>query len=68
MGMPWADWEFWVATAIAAAAVVLVLRPVLAPFLSSRKGASDRCPGCPSGAAAARPKRADLTVGGKRVG
>ena len=66
--LPVDDWQFWVATALAAGCVGLVLRPLLPRRAKSSKPAA--CPGCPSGDAAQgapRAKHVDLTLGGKRV-
>lgn len=66
-GIPTGDWQFWVATGLAAAALIAILRPILPRRKSEKKTA---CPGCPSGEAAekpARPKHVDLTIGGRRV-
>jgi hypothetical protein len=63
---PWGDWQFWVASTIAAGALVIVVRPLL----PRRKGAKSNCPGCPSAedpSRPSRPKHVDLTIGGKRV-
>ncbi len=61
-GLPLHDWQFWVASALAAGGLAIVLWPFL-----PRRGATKACPGCPSGAAAHRPKRTALTIEGKRV-
>lgn len=65
--MPVDDWQFWLVTFAALGAAALVLRPFL-----PRRGKKDAgCAGCPSGEKAAggepKPKRVDLTIGGKRV-
>ena len=57
--MPWNDWEFWIVTTLALMGVIVLLRP----FLPKRKGTSDAsCPNCASGSAAAKPRRAMLTI------
>lgn len=61
MDLPFHDWQFWVATAIALAALGFVIRP-LWPSRSKRSGP---CPGCPTGAAAQRPKRTAITIEGR---
>jgi hypothetical protein len=70
MGLPTSDWQFWIATAVAAAALFVVIRPFL-PRSLRRKGAKEgACPGCPSGSAAQRPagpQKAALTIEGRRV-
>lgn len=50
--MPWTDWQFWVATLGALAAVAFIVRPLL----GRRGGSGDGC-------APARPRRATLTIG-----
>lgn len=50
--MPWGDWQFWVATVAAAAALAFVVRPLL----PRRRGQG------PS--ASARPRRTELTIRG----
>jgi hypothetical protein len=65
--LPLGDWQFWVATILALAAVGVVIRPLLPRRSSTKKTA---CPGCPSGETAekpSRPKHVDLTIGGRRV-
>ncbi|HYE61858.1 MAG TPA: hypothetical protein VD997_07655 [Phycisphaerales bacterium] len=49
--MPWGDWQFWVVTAVAACALVFVVREVL-PFGWKRKK---------------KGKAASLTVEGKAI-
>ncbi|MFG0330070.1 MAG: hypothetical protein ACF8PN_09250 [Phycisphaerales bacterium] len=63
MRLPLDDWQFWVVTLVGLFAAWIVVRP----FLPSRKKAKGgACGGCASGAAAtAKPKRVNLTVGGK---
>ena len=63
MSFPVDDWQFWAATAVAAACAWLVMRPLL----PSRRKAPD-CPGCPSGERRAEPasRKATLTIGGVR--
>jgi hypothetical protein len=64
------DWQFWVVTACAAAAVVFLTRPIWRPLLGLSRRKQTNCPGCPSGDAASKPpapKHVDLTIGGKRV-
>jgi hypothetical protein len=65
--MPTDDWQFWVATALALGGVLVVARP----FLPKRRKSDAGCPGCPSGEHGGddtpKPKRVDLTIGGKRV-
>ncbi len=70
--IPLDDWQFWVVSALAAAAIYAVLQPLLKPFLTRRKGSQSAapCPGCPNSSTkpeAARAKHVDLTIGGKRV-
>lgn len=68
MGLPLHDWQFWVASAIAAVALLIALRPFLPRRLLGRKATAGPCPGCPSGnAAAAGPKRTAITIEGKRL-
>jgi hypothetical protein len=65
-----ADWQFWVVTAVALAAVLFIARPLWTPLLGLGRKKSANCPGCPNGDAAGkppRPKHVDLTIGGKRV-
>ncbi|MDZ4829819.1 MAG: hypothetical protein SGJ09_06430 [Phycisphaerae bacterium] len=62
MNLPIHDWQFWASTAIVLAALVFVVRPLVA-----RRKSSTKCPGCPSAAAESKPKRASITVEGKRV-
>jgi hypothetical protein len=52
--MPWKDWQFWLASVAALAALWFVLRP----FLPAR-GSGD-CGNC---ATKPRPRRAELTIG-----
>jgi hypothetical protein len=63
MNFPINDWQFWVATAIAAACAWAIA----APLLPSRRKAPS-CPGCPSGESrGGRSQRpATLTIGGER--
>ena len=63
MSFPAGDWQFWVATAIAAACAWTIIRPLIP---SRRKPTA--CPGCPSGEkrAEAAPRKATLTIGGVR--
>ena len=64
--IPIGDWQFWLVTLVAIAALVAVVRPLF----PRRKGSNAACPGCPSGAAKSdtpQVKRVDLTIGGKRV-
>ena len=63
MSFPVGDWQFWVATAIAAACGCAIIRPMLP---SRRKPPA--CPGCPSGQKQADPaaRKATLTIGGVR--
>ncbi len=71
MGLPTSDWQFWIATLVAAGAALVVVRPFL-PRSLRRKGVKEgACPGCPSGAAAQRPagpQKAALTIEGRRLG
>ncbi len=63
------DWQFWVVSGAALLAACVVVRPLL-PRLGGAKRSADGCPNCPSGSAASsagKPKRAALTVDGKRV-
>lgn len=57
MGLPWGDWQFWIATVIALGALVVVLRMVLPEELLPKKLRR-------SGAA----KKATLTIGGRPAG
>ena len=63
MSFPVADWQFWVATAIAATCAWAIVRPML----PSRRARSE-CPGCPSRSPHADPpvRKATLTIGGVR--
>lgn len=64
--LPLNEWQFWLTTTIAAAAVFAVIRP----FLPAQRKKKTNCPGCPSGEsahAAKRPKRVDLTIEGKHT-
>lgn len=62
--MPVHDWQFWVVTAAALVALLVVLRP----FLPARKGArSSACPGCGPGQAAARARKTQVTVSGRKM-
>jgi hypothetical protein len=63
MRFPVGDWQFWVATAIAAACAW----GIIAPLIPSRRK-TPACPGCPSGESRGdRPQRtATLTIGGER--
>lgn len=63
MHLPLDDWQFWVASAIAAGALLWALRP----FLPRKRAKAGPCPGCPSGSAANRPTRTALTIEGKRI-
>lgn len=68
--MPSGDWQFWVVTGLAAAALLFLTRPMWLPLVGVRKRKQANCPGCPSGEAAntpPRPRHVDLTIGGKRV-
>jgi hypothetical protein len=58
--MPWGDWQFWAATALALGAVAFVVRPML-----PRRGAKDAACGRCDGAAPTRAKRTTLTIRGK---
>ncbi|MBL9119900.1 MAG: hypothetical protein JNL80_08300 [Phycisphaerae bacterium] len=64
MNLPLDDWQFWVASAVTAVALAMALRPFWPRRGSAQGGA---CPGCPSGAAAQKPKRTAITIEGKRV-
>lgn len=59
--MPVDDWQFWIVTAAALWGAFAVARP----FLPRKAKPTGGCPGCAAGAAAMRPKRVRLTVGGK---
>lgn len=63
MSFPVGDWQFWIASAIAAVCALAIIRPLLP---SRKKGQS--CPGCPSGEPRADPaaRKATLTIGGVR--
>jgi hypothetical protein len=75
--LPLDDWQFWVATALAAGSVWLVVRPLLPRRAKSAKPTA--CAGCPSSDRAGdrsgedgadgkpRGRHVDLTIGGKRV-
>ena len=66
-GFPIDDWQFWVATIAAIAALGAILRPML-PTQRPKKDAN--CPGCPGTGASkdtSKPRRVDLTIGGRRV-
>lgn len=52
--MPWYDWQFWLATAVALVGLWFALRP----FLPARGGGD--CGAC---APKPRPRRAELTIG-----
>lgn len=60
--MPWTDWQFWVVTVAAVVGVAFIVRPML-PSRTKKSGAA--CPGCSSGKAAMKPRRAQLTVSAK---
>ncbi len=61
--MPIDDWQFWIVTVLALAALVLVIRPLI-PY----KSATPRCGSCPSTDSDGSPSRtrATLTVEGRR--
>jgi hypothetical protein len=60
--MPWHDWEFWIVTVLAMIGLFILMRP----FLPRRKGSANAaCPNCASGEAAAKPRRATLTIESK---
>jgi len=63
MSFPVGDWQFWVATAIAAACAWAIMMPLL----PSRKK-TPSCPGCPSGSPGSDQSQrpATLTIGGAR--
>lgn len=63
MSFPVGDWQFWIASAIAASAAWAIIRPLLP---SGKKAQS--CPGCPSGQSRtdAAARKATLTIGGVR--
>ncbi len=64
--LPLDDWQFWITTTLAAAAMFAVIRP----FLPAQRKGKTNCPGCPSGESAhktARDKRVELTIAGKRT-
>ena len=63
MSFPVGDWQFWLATAIAALCAWAIVRPML----PSRRTPPE-CPGCPSGKPRADPsaRKATLTIGGVR--
>ncbi len=63
MTLPVDDWQFWAATAVACGALLIAIRP----FLPRRSAKGAPCPGCPSGAAASRPKPTTLTIEGRRL-
>jgi len=56
--LPTGEWQFWVVSAIALAAGLLILRPLLASRRSSTP-----CGGCPKHEAA-RPRATSLTIEG----
>lgn len=62
--MPWNDWQFWLVTAAALVAAVLVVRPML----PRKSNDGPACPGCGPGQAAHKSRRAQLTVSAKRDG
>jgi hypothetical protein len=59
--MPLDDWQFWLVTVLALAALCFVLRPLI-PF----KRKNTRCGSCPSEPSAKR-TRTSLTIDGERV-
>lgn len=65
--LPLDNWQFWAVSALALVAAAAVVRPLL----PRKKQDSAACRGCPSGsdpdASATKPKRVELTIGGKRV-
>jgi hypothetical protein len=68
--MPADDWQFWIVTALAAAALLFLTKPLWMPLLGFARRKQANCPGCPNGETAGksqRPKHVDLTIGGKRV-
>jgi hypothetical protein len=68
-GLPIDDWQFWVVSLLALAAAFAVLRTVL----PRKKRDSAACRGCPTAeggdgsGAGSKPRRVELTIGGKRV-
>lgn len=67
--IPADDWQFWVVTALAVAALLFLAKPLWMPLLGLARRRQANCPGCPNGdsAKSQRPKHVDLTIGGKRV-
>ena len=66
--IPHDDWQFWVVSACAAAALLFLTRPLWWPLLGLARRRQTNCPGCPNGSdKPPRPKHVDLTIGGKRV-
>lgn len=57
-GLPLNDWQFWVVSAMAAAAVVLVVWPLV-------RARKSECGGC--GPAKTRPKRVAMTIKGENL-
>jgi hypothetical protein len=65
--LPWHDWQFWAVTVVAAGGLLVALRPFLPRGLVGGRR-DGRCPACPnSGGDGARPKRTELTVGGRSL-
>lgn len=62
MRFPLEDWQFWAATAVAAAGAWTILRPLM-----PRRRNTPACPGCPSGSSpkAQAEHAATLTIGGQ---
>ncbi len=57
---PLTDWQFWIASLIAAVAVYCVVRPLI-----PRRSSNRACPKCPEGTKpAATSRKAKLTVEG----
>jgi len=57
--LPVDDWQFWLVSALAVAAVIAIVRPML-PSREKKAG----CPGC---GPAAPPRKTELTLDGRRV-
>jgi hypothetical protein len=68
-GLPVGDWQFWVVSLLALVSAAAVFRTVL----PRKKRDSAACRGCPTAEGgegadgASKPKRVELTIGGKRV-
>jgi len=62
MSVPWGDWQFWIASLLAALALWFIVRPLLP---SRRK--SPKCPSCTVPQAKSGAVLTELTVDGERV-